>query len=102
MLVIVKYLRCVDWAGNGSLFATCSSDKTVKLWNPITLEQKKLLLGHSNWVRWVKFTFDSKRLLSGGDDSFIILWSIPEGQILQRIVNLRKTISAACFLNAPG
>ena len=29
-------------------------------------------------VRWVKFTFDSKRLISGGDDSFIILWSTPE------------------------
>jgi len=93
------YVRCVAWTPNGSLIATCSSDKTVKFWNPITLVQTKVLLGHSNWVRWIQFSFDSKRLISGGDDHFIIVWSVPEGQILQRIYGFKKPVSRGTFLN---
>ena len=93
------YVRCVDWSRDGTMIATCSSDKTVKLFNPITLEQSKLLLGHSNWVRFVKFRADSKRLVSGGDDNFIIIWSVPEGQIVQRMSGFKSSIADVCFLN---
>ena len=29
---------------------------------------QKKLLGHTSWVRWCRFTEDSRRLISSGDD----------------------------------
>ena len=96
------YVRCVEWSRDGSMIATCSSDKTVKLWSPVTLQQTKLMLGHSNWVRIVRFREDSKRLVSAGDDNYLIVWTVPEGQILQRITNLRSPVSDLCLLLRAG
>ena len=42
---------------------------------------RQVLLGHSGWVRWLCFSGDSTRLISGGDDSVIIMWAMPEGQV---------------------
>jgi len=43
----------------------------------------QVLLGHSNWVRFVRFTEDCKRLVTGGDDAVTMIWSCPDGQIIQ-------------------
>ena len=40
--------------------------------------KKKTLIGHDAAVNVVKFSPDSKYLVSGGDDNYVLLWPLDE------------------------
>lgn len=48
-------------------------------------------------MRFVRFTEDCKRLVTGGDDGVTMVWSCPDGQILQRISGHKSAVVAATF-----
>lgn len=55
------------------LFATCSDDRTVKLWDMRNMDKElQILQGHSNWVKNIEYV-DGK-LLTSGFDGNIIMW----------------------------
>lgn len=55
------------------LFATCSDDRTVKLWDLRNMEKEiQTLTGHTNWVKNIE-CIDGK-LLTSGFDGNIIMW----------------------------
>ena len=41
--------------------------------------------GHSDWVTSVSFNPDGSVLASGSDDKTIILWSMPDGQLIKTL-----------------
>jgi WD40 repeat protein len=56
--------------------ASCSQDKTVKLWSVESQKGVTTLQGHSSSVLSVAFSPDGKYLASGSDDKTVKLWSI--------------------------
>ncbi len=56
--------------------ASGSGDKTVKLWSVESQKDVTTLKGHSDYVRSVTFSPDSKYLASGSGDNTIKLWSV--------------------------
>lgn len=59
------------------MFATCSDDHTVALWDVRNLKNKiRKLLGHSNWVKNVEYSPKDKLLLTSGFDGIIFAWDI--------------------------
>jgi len=67
----------------GSIIATASQDKTVKLWKPDgTL--LKTLIGHDAQVYAVAFSADSQIIASGGEDKTIKLWK-QDGTLLKTL-----------------
>ncbi|XP_001606470.2 DDB1- and CUL4-associated factor 10 [Nasonia vitripennis] len=59
------------------MFATCSDDKTVALWDARNLKQSiRTLQGHSNWVKNVEYSPKDKLLLTSGFDGVIFTWDI--------------------------
>lgn len=59
------------------MFATCSDDSTVALWDIRNLKQKiRSLQGHSNWVKNIEYSSQDCLLVTSGFDGSIFTWDI--------------------------
>ncbi|XP_015181790.1 PREDICTED: DDB1- and CUL4-associated factor 10 isoform X1 [Polistes dominula] len=82
-----KLIRAIDNAHNDCvncvrfldqrMFATCSDDSTVALWDARNLKQRiRTLQGHSNWVKNIEYSPKDGLLLTSGFDGSIYTWDI--------------------------
>lgn len=70
---IVNMIRFLDQR----MFATCSDDSTVALWDARNLKQRiRTLQGHSNWVKNIEYSPNDSLLLTSGFDGSIYTWDI--------------------------
>lgn len=65
----------------GSLFATSSMDKTIRIWNANTYKLEKEisrqnLKGHTNSINALLWTNYNDYLISGGDDKKVMAWKM--------------------------
>ena len=57
--------------------ASCSQDKTIKIWNLTSGNCEQTLVGHSDWV-YCLLELPNSILLSGSGDSIIGIWDISQ------------------------
>jgi G protein beta subunit-like protein len=90
-----KYLLRVLLAPSVKTLATCSADKTIKIWNlgPNGCTIDKTLSGHQRWVWDMAFSADSAYLVSASSDHTARLWEIQSGQTVKQYQGHHK---AAC------
>jgi Tol biopolymer transport system component len=76
--VLQKHEDCVRAAAfnpDGTLLASASLDKTVRIWDVITAEELAVLRGHDDSVRSVRFSPDGTQLASGSGDRTVRIWN---------------------------
>ena len=90
----VNYVKFLD----SRMFASCSDDSTIALWDIRNLNKKlKQLSGHTNWVKNIEYDNEKGLLVSSGYDGQIIVWDINEftrvGRALQvnNLLRMRLT-----------
>ncbi|BAZ14784.1 WD-repeat protein [Calothrix sp. NIES-4071] len=83
----------VEWAPNGTLLASPSFDRTIKLWHVDTGECIHTLKGHSGRVWAVAWSPDSKFIASGSIDNTVRLWQTDTGELIHTF----DTPSGSCF-----
>ena len=71
----------IAFSPDGQIIASASSDRTARLWNVVKREESAILHGHQDMVTEVKFSPDSKRIISN-DNSQTKVWNL-QGKILQ-------------------
>ena len=82
----VELIRSVVFFPNGSMIASCSQDRTVRIWDVSTGALKKTLTGHSDVVRAVAVSPDGMTLASASDDKTVKVWDVQTGT-LKRTIN---------------
>ena len=65
-------VRSVGWSPDGKRIATGSSDRTVKLWDPVTGQETVTLRGHTNDVWLIRWYPDGCRLVTEGGN--VLTW----------------------------
>jgi WD40 repeat protein len=67
-------------ASGGKTGATDSKDRTIRLWEVATGQEKAILKGHDEVVLSVAFSPDGRTLASGSGDKTIKLWDAASGR----------------------
>ncbi|XP_005096286.1 DDB1- and CUL4-associated factor 10 [Aplysia californica] len=69
-------VNCVKFLDN-RLFATCSDDTTVRLWDMRSLKQEvRILKGHSSWVKNIEYDPSTGILVTSGFDGNVYSWNL--------------------------
>ncbi|KAJ5368809.1 Vegetative incompatibility protein HET-E-1 [Penicillium cataractarum] len=86
----------VIFSPDGSTVASASHDKTVRLWDTETGEEKQVLIGHDGVLTGIAFTSDGKTLVSAAQDKTIRIWDIITGERCE-IIDHGNTVLEATF-----
>lgn len=74
------WISSVAFSPDNRMLASCSFDRSVKLWNVDNGKCLKTFEGHTNWLWAVAFSSDGQTIASGGDDQTARLWNIATGE----------------------
>ncbi|MFQ5978620.1 MAG: WD40 repeat domain-containing protein [Candidatus Heimdallarchaeota archaeon] len=69
-------VRSVDWSWDGTLLASGSNDRTVRLWNVTSGAELQTFPAHTANVVSVAFSPNGSQMASGGADRLVRLWDL--------------------------
>ncbi len=70
----------IQLSPDGNLLASCSQDKTCKIWEIPSGKLVHTLRGHTSQVFSIEFSPDGKFLASCGWDKAVKIWEISSGE----------------------
>ncbi len=75
----------VSWSPDGKYIASCSQDKTLKVWNAAIGDCIHTLKGHTLWINSISWSPDGKQLVSSSDDKTIKVWDVTTGTCMHTL-----------------
>lgn len=90
------------WDSTGSMVATASADRSVRVWNTRRNHLTHQFQGHSHIVLRTAFHPNPQRLMlaSSGEDGEVRLWDLQQNKCIAALKNHMSGVPALCFL--PG
>jgi WD40 repeat protein len=90
-------VRACQFSPNGCFIATCSWDKTIRLWYTHNFQLASLLQGHKYGVTDCTFSPSGDLLASSSWDNTVGLWDVATGQLVQQLTGHTSAVSACSF-----
>jgi WD40 repeat protein len=89
----------VAWSPDGKRLAT-ASEKTAKVWDAATGEERLTLSGHGNVVWSVAWSLDGRRLATGSNDNTAKVWDAATGNELLTLIDHAAGVTSVAW--SPG
>lgn len=77
---VIRHVEILN--DEGTLFATCSNDGTIKIFD-FNGTVEKTLEGHESFVYQIKFNKETNELISCGEDRSLRVWDLTTGEVKQ-------------------
>jgi WD40 repeat protein len=87
----------VSFSPDGSLIASGSLDKTIKIWRVSDGSLVRTLTGHTNRVESVTFSPDGSLIASGSDDNTIKIWRVSDGSLVRTLKGHTSYVISVTF-----
>ncbi|ETO17126.1 WD-40 repeat protein, partial [Reticulomyxa filosa] len=87
----------VQFSPDGNRIASCSSDKTIRVWDVSSGKQIQCLEGHSSSVTSVQFSSNGDKVVSGAKDNTIRLWDVSSGKQIQLLEGHSSIVTSVQF-----
>jgi WD40 repeat protein len=68
---------------SGAFAASCSNDRTIKIWSLTSNKIARTLRGHTHYVNSVVYSKDGKHLVSASADKTVKMWNASTGAIVK-------------------
>ncbi|WP_437815759.1 pentapeptide repeat-containing protein [Sorangium sp. So ce1078] len=82
MWMLASACNAVAWSPSGDLLATGHHDGSVRLWDAVSGQAIRGMVGHLGPVNSVALSADGRTLASGSDDRTVRLWEVESGRAL--------------------
>ena len=90
-------ISSLDFNRDGSILASGSYDRTIRLWNVDTGDLRETLEGHTDGVQHMAFSPTGLILASASDDGTIRLWDIKTGDVINILEGHAERIRHVAF-----
>jgi WD40 repeat protein len=87
----------VAWSPDGTILASSSAERAIRLWKPVTGEPVAVLEGHKRGVTALEWSRDGTLLASAGNDATVRVWDVRTG----RRVALAHCLSSVMSVRFP-
>lgn len=97
-----KHINVVRYSPNDKMIASCSQDKTVKLWNASDLKPITVLQAHRKNVWDVTFSSHSRMLATCSGDKSVKVWQIDDAKKPKCVATLEghsEQVSRVLWIN---
>jgi WD40 repeat protein len=92
-----RFVNAIAFSPDGTVVASASDDRTVKLWDARSGQEQQTLKGHSGSVNAVAFSPDGTVVASASNDETVKLWDARSGQEQQTLKGHSGSVSAVAF-----